>query len=328
MPGADEQKQQQEQQHQNTPPPPPPTVMNDDDDDYAFEPDELVLNYYDACLYGRDLDLFESPSGWLNDACLHFVLTDLQQQEQEQQGTTDQQANNATAGTTTLFLDPAVISFLMHQCHDEDDFQDFCRGCRNFEDNIYRLVVPINDSLTAPQQLAGAGTHWSLLVLEREQQQQSHQNKTTNGNDDDDDDDNNNVIKGYHFDSFVSSGNLNVAQAVADKILQASRCTAFAVSQTKQNTSSSSSSSSSCNVEQCRRVPLQQNGYDCGVHVIAAAQAVANIHNNHHNNNNNRNPLTSYQDALWEQIGNDSSSSFCQKLRKKCAKRIRTLASS
>ena len=119
-----------------------------------FRPDDLVVNFHDACVYGRDLSLLDSPCEWLNDACIHFALTDLQVSHDADARTKNQEA-------ATIFLDPAVVAFLMHQCHDEDDFQDFARGCRGFV-GITRLVIPINDTLTCTNwAIPGKGSHWS-----------------------------------------------------------------------------------------------------------------------------------------------------------------------
>ena len=130
----------------------------------------LVLNYHDAVLYGSDVALLESSTAWLNDACVHFFLTFLQQRYAQVQ-----------------FFDPSVITFLMHQC-DQEDLVEFSQG---IDKSRSPLVIPINDAhASSAWKTPGGGAHWSLLVLQGEH--------------------------GSHFDS-VEGNNRGVAQAVARK---------------------------------------------------------------------------------------------------------------
>eukprot|EP00977_Amphora_coffeiformis_P004917 scaffold1049_cov168-Amphora_coffeaeformis.AAC.11 len=246
-----------------------------------FGPDDLVVNFHDACVYGRDLALFESPCEWLNDACINFALTDLQVSHDADAKVKNQQA-------TTLFLDPAVLAFLMHHCQDQDDFQDFVRGCRGFV-GITRLVVPINDTLTSQNwAIPGKGSHWSLLLMERNSPGQDEE------------------IRGFHFDSVTGSINHNVAQAVADKIVYAAGG-ALVVTPPR--------------VQSCR-TPTQRNCYDCGVHVIATAQIIVEVHSSCVQDET----PGSYESRLFDQITDGAS--FCLNLRKAMADRIRKLTDS
>lgn len=253
-----------------------------------FGPDDLVVNFHDACVYGRDLALFESPCGWLNDACINFVMTDLQVTHDDAHDNAKQKKKEKTV-TTTLFLDPAVVAFLMHQCHDEDDFADFSRGCRGFV-GITRLVIPINDTLTSRNwAIPGKGSHWSLLLLER----------GVDG------------PRGYHFDSVSQSGNLCVAQAVANKVCLASG-----------GVFSSSSETKMIKVQACR-TPVQRNGYDCGIHVVAAARVIAGVGASMCTGN----AIPDVYEAELDLRINDGAS-FCLKLRKEVVGRMLKLANS
>ena len=61
-------------------------------------PDKLLLNYHDALIYESDLSILDSPTAWLNDACINFQFTRLQHR---------QQGDGASDGRETdLFLDP------------------------------------------------------------------------------------------------------------------------------------------------------------------------------------------------------------------------------
>jgi sentrin-specific protease 8 len=114
----------------------------------VYADDEMVVNYHDACLYGRDLKLLDSPTAWLNDSCIHYQFMRLQQDFPQH-----------------LFIDPSVLSFLMHQCDEEDDLRDFRHSHGNFA-RYNRIFLPINDDLASDQwQIPGQGTHWSLILI-------------------------------------------------------------------------------------------------------------------------------------------------------------------
>ena len=206
---------------------------NDNDND-----DKLLINYNDACIYGRDLRLLDDRHAWLNDACIHYQFMRLQSQFD-------------AGGVGVLFLDPSVISFFMHQCQDEDEIEEFCQGYDRFASQK-TIFIPVNDNLTRSLQetVPGkAGTHWSLLV----------------------------AIIGYtgshripflHFDSVQTSGNGHVAKAVATKF-----SLAYYDFCCRQQHQSQSRSSFAC-LQECK-APHQANGYDCGVHVLAVAEILA-----------------------------------------------------
>jgi sentrin-specific protease 8 len=168
----------------------------------------LVLDYHDAVLYPFDMNLLESPTAWLNDSCMHFYLTVLQQRN--------------TNTSSIAYMDPSVISFLMHQCDDLDDFSFPA---------VETIVIPINDG-HAPSShwsQAGRGSHWSLLVIKS-------------------------AGMYWHLDS-VHGRNREAASAVAKKCQQILGHAA----------------SSIIDVE----TPQQDNGSDCGLHALCAAELVS-----------------------------------------------------
>lgn len=182
-----------------------------------FRHDELIVNYNDALVYGRDLKLLENGSDWLNSSVVWFVFQRLQAK----------QPHNMT------FMDPSVLSFFMHQMDDQEDVEDFAA---NLLGN--RLVLAVNDTHGSNSSL-GTGSHWSLLVF--------------------DDGDS----SWHHFDS--SKGhNQAAARVVANKFLSAWK---------KKTTSTVSLN---CDTFTEWDVPQQTNGYDCGVHMLAAAAQCIN----------------------------------------------------
>lgn len=227
----------------------------------SFGNNKLILNYHDAVIYGSDLALLDSPTAWLNDACIHFQMTRLQQQQ---------------SSNSTLFFDPSVISFLMHQCTDEEDIHDFKEGYNNFV-NIKKMFVPINNDHATSHQRPGGGTHWSLLVvvlLEVRQDQRMY----------------------WHFDS-IRGNNFNAARAVANKF---------------ENVFGNSTAAEE--VLECQ-TPQQENGYDCGIHVLAAAEALCLVKSQ---------DVVSHEAALQEWVSKRES--FAIESRKSIASDIRKLA--
>lgn len=187
----------------------------------------LLLNFHDATLYESDLELLGSPIAWLNDNIIHYALTSLQQRY---------------APAAIHFLDPAVISFLMHQCTDDEDLLEFTEGNANLL-QAKRILCPINDGhIPSEQWQRQSGTHWSLLIIEQSNGDNAHY---------------------YHWDS-VRGSNARAAQAVADK---------FAV--IFQNNATPT-------VVECAS-QQQVNGYDCGLHVLAAAEFLAPLETLHTN---------------------------------------------
>ncbi|KAI9983272.1 hypothetical protein PInf_007216 [Phytophthora infestans] len=71
-----------------------------------------VLNYHDVQLYESDAALFTGHQ-WLNDNAINFYLQYLTQ---------------TVARRDVLLMDPAVVSCLLHQCEDEDEYQELAIG--------------------------------------------------------------------------------------------------------------------------------------------------------------------------------------------------------
>lgn len=222
----------------------------------SFGDDEIVINYHDAVIYGSDLKLFEQRSAWLNDACIHFVFTWLQQKRcQREEG-----AAASTAETDTVFLDPAVISFVMHQCSDDEDVDDFLSGNNNF-DTVQRIFLPINDMLGCSQwTVPGGGSHWSLLIIILPVRQDTDNLKP-------------NVDAAsynmWHFDS-IRGNNIATGKIVAAKFQQILDHAA------EKRGSKVTTQDSAIKLVECK-TPQQSNGYDCGVHMLVAAEELSEL---------------------------------------------------
>jgi sentrin-specific protease 8 len=202
----------------------------------------LILNYNDAVIYQSDLDILKSPSAWLNDACINFYFTSLQ---------ASIRSNNANL----KFVDPSVLSFFMHQWDEEEDGDEDVLGLLLTDQNNKRLhFLPINDNyVSQPWTTPGGGSHWSLLLMVI--------TYTFN--------DSGPTIEGFwHFDSSEGSGNARAASAVAKKIQRV-------IMKFCNSTTNNTSQQALLSVQKCS-VPQQQNGYDCGLHTLATAEAIAN----------------------------------------------------
>uniref|UniRef100_A0AAV1V7L5 Ubiquitin-like protease family profile domain-containing protein n=1 Tax=Peronospora matthiolae TaxID=2874970 RepID=A0AAV1V7L5_9STRA len=100
------------------------------------------LTYHDVLLYESDVALFASRQ-WLNDATINFYL---------------QYLTHTCAPSDTLLMDPAVVSCLLHQCEDEDEYSDLARGLELLSRRLCIIPVADNDAL------GGGSSHWSLLL--------------------------------------------------------------------------------------------------------------------------------------------------------------------
>jgi hypothetical protein len=275
--------------------------------------DEMIVNYRDAVLYGRDLKLLEgatmgvsSMSLWLNDALIHFQLARLAQAWCHRsalfQDLSSSSTTNPRDGAPFLCMDPSVLSFLMmlnlggctsdvevDQDNDtEEELQSIAASHNHFE-GVQIFFLPVNDGLApcttttgwhAPTTTA-QGTHWSLLVAVV---------VVDVGDVDAADDDDagppdlhvmppatkRRHLAYVHFDS-VPGHNASAASALAvtwDRLWRvASRATNESTVASLHGVERSRAGASGVSVRE-GRAPHQANGYDCGVHVLGSVEAL------------------------------------------------------
>lgn len=209
----------------------------------------LLLNYHDACVYKSDLRLVESPTEWLNDACINFQMTRLQQKHKD---------------SRLVFLDPAVVSYMMHQCDEEDlaDLgQSWCTDIQRMstggagECQPCGLFVPINDHNAAGSaafQSVGGGNHWSMLLVVLSCSMEGSEGRKFA------------VDQMLHFDSHGRC-NATAAKAVGAKI-----CLAFAL----YNNDAATPPTKKVTLTHCS-TPQQNNDHDCGIFALGAAEALS-----------------------------------------------------
>ena len=136
------------------------------------------------------------------------------------------------------FMDPSALSFFIQYCKDSDDIADFCNGLDLKSKTA--IVLPINSTF-APgiDCAAGGGTHWSLLVIIQKMEGVK------------------NMRHAFHLDS-AQGMNTTAAQNVAKR---------FYGALLEQHHSVEAYEAL---VTECR-IPQQNNGYDCGVFTLIAA---------------------------------------------------------
>ena len=246
----------------------------------SYSPDQLVLNYHDACIYGRDLFTLEDPCGWLTADVLHFFA--------------ERYCCCCETTTTSLvmMMDPSVVLWFLHQLEEEEDdgdeMIDFARQIQKQLQHKDLLCIPVNNVLGSSQWMQPQNQqHWSLLVLDK----------------------NNN--KWYHLDSVQKSSNSQAAQRVATRWQR--------IMNTTQSTITSSSldkdTASTILIHEIPNVPQQTNGYDCGVHVLVAVEALS------------ANPCSCCEPKNWgNAIAHHLAKESTQQFRQRLANEIRRLA--
>ena len=131
----------------------------------------LITTLLDADIYETDLVLFLDKN-WLNDSCINYCLRQLEIK---------------ISNRNILLMNPSVVSFLMIQCDEEEEYRELAKGIEI--DSRDWILVPVNNS----DSFSTVSTHWSLLLV---------QTKTG---------------KSYHYDSCAMHNN-TAAQFTADKI--------------------------------------------------------------------------------------------------------------
>lgn len=264
------------------------TIMSNSQSD---DEQQLILNYHDACIYVRDLRLLDDCTAWLNDACLHYQFVCLHEQYKH-----------------VLFLDPSVVFCLTHQLDDRDEYVQFAVG---YPMTCRKVLLPVNDTLadsiqSPPRNGVVQGTHWSLLLILL-----PYNDSDTSINNQNDE------CRYIHFDSMMNHANAAAAQAVAQKWNRLWHYTCF------PNTTTDLQQQQQQHVLEAT-TPQQRNGYDCGVHVLLAAQVLAEIIDK----NNNDSCCESIADELNERLEKAlrDNPRQCTDVRKQMAADIRQRA--
>ena len=213
--------------------------------------DRLIVDFNDALVHASDLALLDSDVAWLNDSCINFQMTRLQHRASAKKKR-PRDNYHRPSGEDDLFLDPSVVSFLMHQLPpDDEDYDDeianLNRGWnlpRSQSKDRRRVFVPISDQFGASRSAfarPGGGNHWSMLLWEISPE----------------------GVSFGHFDS--SSGmNREAAVAVARKVVDVLRV--------------SNSDHDGCRVRVVEfKTPQQGNGHDCGVFALGVAEILASM---------------------------------------------------
>lgn len=287
---------------------------------------KLILNYLgDAVIYSSDLQLLDCPTEWLNSDLIHFHFLRLQNEPHLVVGSDTKLGKGKHPNIDCLFLDPTVISFIMHQLDESDEDEvsnlilawklpppnnDSKQQQQQHHYEIKRIFVPINDQHKSsymsytPGQYAG-GTHWSLLVIDIII-------TATPKNDEAKPE-----VQFYSFDSHRGC-NISAANAVASKM--------YSLFQ-QHYSSLEKDGVTTVNVIDCEALQ-QNNGYDCGLYTLGFAEALLRLSNEGGSGSSNglldkkaiESAFTSYMNDMGGQLN------FASNLRRRIGDDIRKLA--
>ncbi len=228
----------------------------------------FIINYHDACIYEKDLNLLISQTEWLNDACINYQMKRLEYYREcldgegnSDSGSSYMRNSNHIKVSHVEFVDPSIVSYLMHQLVDDDDTDEMIGLVeswglqdRDQQLNLIFTIIPINDnnsgSLYHSSSFGGSGNHWSLLIAIK-----IHIS---------------NELMFFHFDS--SQGyNTATALAVSNKIQYMYSLNHNQDESDKRTTTKKQKKEEKARVVECN-IPQQKNGHDCGIHTLFHAQ--------------------------------------------------------
>lgn len=223
----------------------------------SYGDNEQIINFNDAVIYGSDFKIVKSSTHWLNDGCIHFYMKVLQNRIQQQSPNKDDDQ--------ILFMDPSVVSFFMHQCCDDEDFEDFKEGTK-FPRHGY-CFIPVNDAMRSSNDgnyywSSHTGTHWSLLVVVVIRRNTNNAQQECR-------------FEFWHFDSVANSGNSFAAQDIAKKLSKVlfPPPSHPPLSSTTNNVHKNDDHPVVLVHE--ANTPQQKNGYDCGIYMLAATKLLS-----------------------------------------------------
>lgn len=200
-----------------------------------------VLNYHDVLLYASDVALF-AHSQWLNDNAINFYFQFLYQSLCVARDPSQQQSHDASSNSDVLFVDPAVVSCMMLQCDDDDEYQELGSGLELQQKQL--CFIPVNDN----EHFGGESSHWSLLVYRRAT---------------------------HSFEHFDSSAGHNTR--AAKRIMTTFEKMLWLCSGSSGGAGNRAVTDAATFVN-VHDAPQQRNGYDCGMYVLVVAEYLCRQH--------------------------------------------------
>lgn len=201
-----------------------------------------VLNYHDVQLYASDVALF-THSQWLNDNAINFYFQFLYQTLCVARDQSQQQSQDADNSSGMLFVDPAVVSCMMLQCDDDDEYQELGGGLQLQQKQL--CFIPVNDN----EHFGGESSHWSLLVYRRAT---------------------------HSFEHFDSSAGHNTR--AAKRIMSTFEKMLWLCSGSTSGGAGASAVADAATFVSVCDAPQQRNGYDCGMYVLVVAEWLCRQH--------------------------------------------------
>lgn len=123
----------------------------------------VIDSFRDADLTRADLMLF-SGGCWLNSSCINYAYRRIEEELENElrQSSEDAEMNAKRLSTlqSILMMDPSVVSFLVLQCTEDDEFEEFYNGIEVYNRSWILLPVNNNESFESNE----SASHWSLLA--------------------------------------------------------------------------------------------------------------------------------------------------------------------
>ncbi|XP_062081985.1 NEDD8-specific protease 1 isoform X2 [Humulus lupulus] len=214
----------------------------------SSNPDEKILSYNDVVLRRSDLDILGGPH-LLNDRIIEFYLSYL----------------SSSHASEDILLVPPSISYWIMSCSLSENLKEFVEPLHLPSRSL--VLFPVNDNEDV--HMAEGGTHWSLLVFERQTNMFIHHD--SNG-----------------------PGNRLPAFRLYNVILK------YMSDSGSASNAGFTCSASKARFTECTDIPRQVNGYDCGLYVTAIARVICLWHSNNGNKANDRSYL--WFSAAKEQV--------------------------
>lgn len=201
----------------------------------------MVLSYKDVVLRVSDLNRLKGPY-FLNDQIIDFYFAYL--------------SSHYNADANGFLLVPPSTSYWFANCQDRQSLrQDFAEPLRFSTKKLIFFTVNDNEDLSAVE----SGSHWSLLVYDR----------TWNGF--------------FHFDS-LSGMHRYHALKLYDAVkgfMDGAVATESSLPSLTDGTGTKNENNAAAAVIPFfkeAKTPRQHNGYDCGLYVMAIAEAICGWH--------------------------------------------------
>lgn len=226
--------------------------------------DKKVSNYRDIVLQDSDLDTLKGPC-FLSDQIIAFYFTYL----------------SCSFNTKTdMLLVPPSISLWIANCEDTNWIEDYVKSCEMSSKRLVLFVVNDNEDFSGRD----GGNHWSILVYDRTKNLFLHFDSMMGVNTP-------YAVKLYDaLKEFMGPGGESSSPHTSSKKQRKKKKSVPSVKRGSKPTQPSVTEESEATAvsglpmfTECETTPQQQNGYDCGLYVLAIARTICQWCSQEHN---------------------------------------------